>query len=559
MTDEILRHNSQSYVIGKQDPFLPMGRIGDALRQAANNWPHFEALVSVEQGIRLTWSGLDHAVDDLAAGLRALGLCPGDRVGLWAVNSAEWVIVQLATARVGMILVTINPAYRVEEFKHAVAASGCAALLVGPAYKTSNFAELTLESEPNLGSVSQQTILPTVRVAIQFGSEVTAGFLDWDEVIAAGKRNIDMLHDNERATFNELSPVNIQFTSGTTGLPKGVTLSHQNILQNGWFTGRALGLTERDRLCIPVPLYHCFGMVTGVLACVARGATMVLPSPTFDAERTLSTLAEEACTAVYGVPTMYAAILRLPNFDSYEIQSLRTGIMAGSICPEDLMLDVMTRMHVSDLAICYGMTEAPVSFQTSPADTIAERTGTVGRIQPNVEAKIISESGDTVQCGVTGEICVRGYNVMVGYWGDPASTATTKDSEGWLRTGDLGTIDASGFLNIVGRIKDMVIRGGENLYPKEIEEYLRTHSEIMDVHVFGVADAHYGEELCAWVSVTSTSTLTEGDLKFFCHGKISHNKIPKYVRFVETFPMTVTGKVQKHIMRAEMESRLAQP
>ncbi|WP_295441790.1 AMP-binding protein [Sphingorhabdus sp. EL138] len=307
MTDGISRHNSQSYVMGKQLPFLPMGRIGDALRQAANNWPHFEALVSVEQGIRLTWSGLDHAVDDLAAGLRALGLCPGDRVGLWAVNSAEWVIVQLATARVGMILVTINPAYRVEEFKHAVAASGCAALIVGPAYKTSNFAELTLESEPNLGSVSQQIMLPTIRVAIQFGSEITAGFLDWDEVIAAGKRNIDMLHDNEPATFNELSPVNIQFTSGTTGLPKGVTLSHQNILQNGWFTGRALGLTERDRLCIPVPLYHCFGLVTGVLACVARGATMVLPSPTFDAERTLSTLAEEACTAVYGVPTLWSA------------------------------------------------------------------------------------------------------------------------------------------------------------------------------------------------------------------------------------------------------------
>ncbi len=547
-----------SYVAGQQVPFLPTGRIGDALRRAAGNWPDFEALVSVEQDIRFTWSELDEAIDEFAAGLIALGLHAGERVGLWAVNSAEWVIVQLATARAGMILVTINPAYRVEEFKYAVRAAGCAALIVGPAYKSSDFAKLTLEAEPDLGNLERQSVLPSLAVAIQFGAPSLPGFISWDHVLAAGQADGRKLVDAASGSFNELSPVNIQFTSGTTGLPKGVTLNHQNILQNGWFTGGALGLTEHDRLCIPVPLYHCFGMVTGVLACVARGTTMVLPSSTFDAVRTLAALAVEKCTAIYGVPTMYAAMLRSPDFGSYDLQSLRTGIMAGSICPVDLMLDVMTRMHVSQLAICYGMTEAPVSFQTSPEDTIAERTGTVGGIQPNVEAKIISENGKIVERGTTGEICVRGYNTMAGYWGDPAATAAAKDGSGWVHTGDLGTIDADGYLRIVGRINDMVIRGGENIYPKEIEDFLRTHPAIIDVQVFGVSDAHYGEELCAWIQAESASTLIEEDVKSFCLGKISHNKIPEYICFVDSFPMTVTGKVQKHVMRTQMEERLSQ-
>lgn len=558
MTNARQQADSDSYVTGQQKPFLATGRIGDALREAAKCWPNVEALVSVEQGVRLTWSELDVAVDNFAVGLIAMGIRCGDRVGLWAVNSAEWVIVQLATARAGMILVTINPAYRAEEFRFAVTAAGCAALIVGPAYKNSNFAKLVLEAEPNLGIPDQQTILPTIRLAIQFGSRPMHGFMNWDDVSAAGLTYRDKAIHNIFSSFSELSPVNIQFTSGTTGLPKGVTLSHQNILQNGWFTGGALALTERDRLCIPVPLYHCFGMVTGVLACLARGTTMVLPAPVFDAVRTLDTLEREACTAIYGVPTMYAAMLRSPDFGTYNLQSLRTGIMAGSICPVELMLDVMTRMNVRQLAICYGMTEAPVTFQTSPADTIAERTGTVGKIQPNVEAKIISETGQIVDRGVTGEICVRGYNTMIGYWGDPAATAATKDEKGWVHTGDLGKIDANGFLHIVGRIKDMVIRGGENLYPKEIEEFLRTHPEIIDVQVFGVSDRYYGEELCAWINTEPTSSLREEDVKTFCQGKISHNKIPKYVRFVQSFPMTVTGKVQKHVLRALMEEELGQ-
>lgn len=550
--------DSDSYVAGQQEPFLTTGRIGDALREAAARWPKVEALVSVEQRVRLTWSELDTAVDNFAVGLISMGLRSGDRVGLWAVNSAEWVIVQLATARAGMILVTINPAYRAEEFRFAMTAAECAALIVGPAYKNSSFANLALEAEPNLGNFVQQEMLPAIRVAIQFGSRPIHGFVNWDDVSAAGLTYSDKAIDNIFSGFTEQSPVNIQFTSGTTGVPKGVTLSHQNILQNGWFTGGALGLTERDRLCIPVPLYHCFGMVTGVLACLTRGATMILPGPVFDAVGTLDALASEGCTAIYGVPTMYAAMLRSPGFANYNLQSLRTGIMAGSICPVDLMLDVMTRMNVGQLAICYGMTEAPVSFQTSPADTIAERTGTVGRIQPNVEAKIISETGQIVERGVTGEICVRGYNTMIGYWGDPDATAATKDEREWVHTGDLGIIDANGFLHIVGRIKDMVIRGGENLYPKEIEEFLRAHPEIIDVQVFGVSDRYYGEELCAWIHVERTSSLSEEDVKTFCQGKISHNKIPKYVRFVQSFPMTVTGKVQKHVLRAQMEERLRQ-
>lgn len=551
-------HND-SYVAGQQEPFLTTSRIGDALRQAAKNWPNVEALVSAEQGIRLTWSELDTAVDEFAIGLVAMGLSCGDRVGLWAVNSAEWVIVQLATARAGLILVTINPAYRAEEFRFAVTAAGCAALIVGPAYKSSDFARMTLDAEPNLGNPGKQEILPTIRVAIQFGADIQSGFVLWDDVSAAGRTYDGKSINDIFPHFSELSPVNIQFTSGTTGLPKGVTLSHQNILQNGWFTGGALGLTERDRLCIPVPLYHCFGMVTGVLACLARGTTMVLPGRAFDPERTLDTLTRESCTAIYGVPTMYAALLRSPDFKNYDLQQLRTGIMAGSVCPVDLMLDVMTRMNVGQLAICYGMTEAPVSFQTSPADTIAERTGTVGRIQPNVESKIISETGQIVERGVTGEICVRGYNTMIGYWGDQAATAATKDEQGWVHTGDLGKIDANGFLHVVGRIKDMVIRGGENLYPKEIEEFLRTHPEIIDVQVFGVSDEYYGEELCAWIQAEPTGSLTEEDVKSFCNESISHNKIPKFFRFVQSFPMTVTGKVQKHVLRTQMEEQLNQP
>lgn len=551
-----LVERSASHVHGISSEFLTNGCIGDALHAAASRWPNQEALVSVAQNVRLTWSEIAQTVGELAAGLLASGLRPGDRVGLWSMNSAEWVVAQLATASAGLILVTINPAYRIAEFSHVMKVAGCAAIIVGPAYKSSDFAGMLREAEPALFTGRVAEILPDLRLAIQFGAPDLFGFVTWDDILVRGRTAGPAAHASTADDFNDLSPVNIQFTSGTTGQPKGVVLSHRNILQNGWFTGKALGLTEHDRLCLPVPLYHCFGMVTGVLACVAHGTTLILPSEAFNPAHTLKALNEERCTALYGVPTMYLAMLTLPDFGSYDLGSLRTGIMAGSLCPVDLMQDVMTRMHMPELAICYGMTEAPVSFQTSPLHRIDQRLDTVGTVQPNIEAKIVSDDGATVAPGVPGEICVRGYNTMIGYWNDPDATRATKDADGWVHTGDLGTIDEDGFLRIVGRIKEMVIRGGENLYPKEIEDFLRQHPDIVEVHAFGVPDAVYGEEMCAWIRSSEQSLLDGSDVRDFCVGRLSHNKIPRHICFVNAYPMTITGKVQKHVMRAQMEKRL---
>jgi fatty-acyl-CoA synthase len=548
---------SASQVEGVAAEFLTAACIGDALQAAAQRWPHREALVSPGQNLRLTWSELEQVVGELAAGLLASGLRPGDRVALWAMNSAEWVIAQLATASAGLVLVTINPAYRVAEFTHAMQAAGCAAIIVGPAYKSSDFAGMLGEAEPALLAGGATQVLTDLRLAMQFGVPQLTGFAAWENILALGRTADPAIVQSAVLSLDDLSPVNIQFTSGTTGLPKGVVLSHRNILQNGWFTGAALGLTERDRLCLPVPLYHCFGMVTGVLACLAHGTALVLPGAAFGAEQTLKALADERCTALYGVPTMYLAMLSSPDFAAHDLSSLRTGIMAGSLCKAELMQDVMTRMHMPELAICYGMTEAPVSFQTSPLMRLDQRLDTVGAVQPNIEAKIVSDLGATVAPGVPGEICVRGYNTMIGYWNDPEATAATKDSEGWVHTGDLGTIDRDGFLRIVGRIKEMVIRGGENLYPKEIEDFLRQHPDVVEVHAFGVADAIYGEELCAWIRTTEPNLLNDSAERDFCAERLSHNKVPKHIRFVDAYPITITGKVQKHVMRAQMEHLLA--
>ncbi|MGE4304065.1 MAG: AMP-binding protein [Novosphingobium sp.] len=542
-----------SHVKGRSEAFFSPGLIGSALTRSAILWPERDALVSLAQGGQYSWADLEREAEHLAKGLLALGLASGDRVALWALNCAEWIIAQFATAKAGMILVTINPAYRVTEFRYAMQAAGCTGIIVGLAFKSSDFAGMLLEVAPELALHERSRKLPNLQVAIGFGIPALPGIANWDEVRAIGRASSRQALDRSEAAMDELQPVNIQFTSGTTGQPKGVTLSHRNILQNGWFTAQALGLTETDRLCLPVPLYHCFGMVTGVLACVTTGAAIVLPGEAFDPYATLVTLENERCTAVYGVPTMYLAMLESSEFAQRDLRALRTGIMAGSLCPPPLMRNVMERMHVADLAICYGMTEAPVSFQTSPRHTIDQRMETVGTVQPNIEVKLVSDSGETVPLGTPGEICVRGYNTMAGYWNDRDATAGALDTAGWMHTGDLGTLDNDGFLRIVGRIKGMVIRGGENLYPKEIEDFLRRHPDILDVHVFGVSDDTFGEELCARVSLRADCPEDADALRSFCKGRIARHKIPRYIRFVKSFPMTVTGKVQKHEMRRLME------
>jgi len=541
-----------SLVRGSTDrPMLDL-TIGAALSRAAGLWPDAPGLLSVSEQLRFTWSQMDRLASQVAAALLARGLQPGDRIGLWSMNCAQWVITQFAVARAGMVLVTLNPAYRVPEFRQALAKVRCAAVFVGPDYKTSEFARMLFEAVPGLG---EQTAVTLPQFAVSFEASPLPGLLDWAGFVSAAAA-ADIARLNDIAGMGDNEPANIQFTSGTTGAPKGVTLSHRNIINNGWFTGSALGLVAGDRLCLPVPLYHCFGMVTGVLACVAHGAALVLPGPGFDAGSVLEAIAAEQCTALYGVPTMYHALFAHPDFDDNAMISLRTGIMAGSLCPEPLMRAAIERLHMRDIAICYGMTEAPVSFQTSLSDPFECRIGSVGRIQPHIEAKIVDDSGQTVARNGVGEILVRGYNTMLGYWEDAAATKATKDADGWLRTGDLGAIDHAGYLRIVGRLKDMVIRGGENLYPKEIEEFLLGHDGIVDVQVFGVRDDRYGEELCAWIVRRPGVQLADHDVREFCRGRIAHQKVPRHIRFVEAFPMTITGKVQKSVLRGQMEQEL---
>jgi len=551
---------SFSHVKGIDTPALLDHTIGRALTIAAKTYGGREALVSVHQNVRLTYQELETKAQELAVGFLALGLKPGDRIGIWAPNCVEWTLTQFATAKAGLILVNINPAYRLYELEYALNKVECRALVLAESFKTSQYFQMIQELAPELAGCSpgalQSKKLPHLEMVIGFGGAIPAGFLNLDDLT----KNISADHraalEKVEDTLTAKDPINIQFTSGTTGSPKGATLTHHNILNNGFFVGEAMKLTSSDRMAIPVPLYHCFGMVMGNLGCVTHGACMIYPAATFEPDAVLKTVQAEKCTVLYGVPTMFVAELAAPDFGSYDLSSLRTGIMAGAPCPTEVMKQVISDMHMSEVTIAYGMTEtSPVSFQSATTDPLERRVSTVGRVLPHLEVKIVDEDGNTTPCGEKGELCTKGYSVMMGYWNDTERTAEAL-IDGWMHTGDLGTIDAEGYGNIVGRVKDMVIRGGENLYPREIEEFLYTHPDIVEVAVFGVPDDKYGEELCAWVQINEGSKLNEDGVKDFCKGQIAHFKIPRYVRFVDEFPMTVTGKIQKFQMRDAMSTEL---
>ena len=550
-----------SYVSGVSDVPLLGHTIGHALDRAATQWADRIALISRAQAVRWTWRELRDRADALAVGLLAFGLNRGDRIGIWSLNRAEWALTQFAAARAGLVLVTINPAYRLSELEFALNKVGCSVLVTATRFKNSDYISMVKTLAPELAASRPGQLsaarLPQLRAVVQIGGPNVAGAIPFDEVAArGGKSEVSA----SRALAREIQfddAANIQFTSGTTGSPKGVTLTHHNILNNGYFVGRAMRLTEADRICIPVPLYHCFGMVMGNLAALTHGCAMVYPSEGFDPLATLDAVQAEGCTALYGVPTMFIAELDHPDFSRFDLGALRTGIMAGAPCPIEVMRKVIDRMNMRDVTIAYGMTEtSPVSFQSAIGDSVERRVATVGRIQPHLEVKIVDSEGDVVPRGQSGKLCTRGYSVMLGYWGDKEKTDDVVDAAGWMHTGDLATLDEEGYCNIVGRIKDMVIRGGENLYPREIEEFLFRHPKIQEVQVFGVADTKYGEELCAWIRLRDGETMSEDDVRSFCQGQIAHQKIPRYVEFVNEFPMTVTGKIQKFIMRQKVEEQL---
>ncbi|MEI2735526.1 MAG: AMP-binding protein [Rhodoblastus sp.] len=520
-----------------------------------------EALVSRHQNDRLTYGELKRRVDAVACSLLRLGLEKGDRVAIWSQNNVEWLLTQHATAKAGLVLVNINPAYRRAELEYAINKVGCRAIVLSPAFKTSNYLEMLNDLAPELGAATPGALkaarLPTLQFVIRLGDEQTPGMFNFGDLLAppsdAEKDRLAALG----ATLKADEPINIQFTSGTTGNPKGATLTHRNILNNGFFVGEAIRLTEKDRICVPVPLYHCFGMVMANLGALTHGATLVYPAEAFDPLAVLQSVSEERCTTLYGVPTMFIGALDHPDFAKYDMSSLRTGIMAGSPCPIEVMKRVIGQMHMNEVTIAYGMTEtSPVSTQSGVDDSIEHRVSTVGRVQPHVEIKIVDTDGNTVPRGVTGEFCTRGYSIMRGYWGDIAKTAEAVDGEGWMHTGDLAIMDEDGYCNIVGRIKDMVIRGGENVYPREIEEFLYRHPKIKDVQVVGLPDKKFGEELCAWIVPRENETITEEEVRDFCKGQIAHYKVPRYIKFVDGFPMTVTGKIQKFLIRDQMKQEL---
>jgi fatty-acyl-CoA synthase len=550
----------ESYVQGNSGLPLIRKTIGALLDEVSATDGSRDALIVAHQKIRWTYSELKMRSDAFASGLLALGLEPGDRVGIWAPNCAEWTIAQFATAKAGLILVNINPAYRLSELEHVLHAVGCRALIAAARFKTSDYIAMIRELVPELGNGSSElksARLPALRYVISIGGSYP-GCLPFDGVLDRGKQLGSRRLYSVAAAIRMDDAVNIQFTSGTTGLPKGATLSHHNLINNAFFVGEATGIKLGSRVCIPVPLYHCFGMVMGNLGCVTHAATMVYPSESFDPLTTLETVEAERCDVLYGVPTMFIAQLNHPEFSRFDLSSLRCGIMAGAPCPIEVMKEVASAMHMSEITIAYGMTEtSPVSFQSSRDDPLELRVSTVGRIQPHLEVKIVDQNGRIVPRGEAGELCTRGYSVMLGYWNDEVRTREVIDSAGWMHTGDLATIDDDGYCRIVGRIKDMVIRGGENIYPREVEEYLYGHPDIQDVQVFGVPDMKYGEELCAWIVSRAGATLEEEGVRRFCQERISHYKIPRYIRFVESFPSTVTGKVQKFAMREAMIEEFA--
>jgi fatty-acyl-CoA synthase len=525
-----------SYAHGASTVPLLGQTIGENLAETARRFPDAEALVVRHQDVRLTYAELDAEVDRVGRGLLALGLENGDRVGIWSPNCAEWVLVQYATARAGVVLVNINPAYRTHELEYAVRQSGCRVLIAATDFKTSDYRAMIEEVRP---------ALPELERVVFLGTE------DWPALLDGGADLPESALAERGGALAFDDAINIQYTSGTTGFPKGATLSHHNILNNGYFIGEGCRYTEADRVCIPVPFYHCFGMVLGNLACTTHGAAMVIPAPAFEPAATLEAVEAERCTSLYGVPTMFIAELALPNFADYDLSSLRTGIMAGSPCPVEVMKRCINEMHMEEVTICYGMTEtSPVSTQTLTDDPIDKRVGTVGRVHPHVEVKIVDpESTLVMPRGTPGELCTRGYSVMLSYWNDAEKTAEAIDAARWMHTGDLAVMDDEGYVNIVGRIKDLVIRGGENVYPREVEEFLYSHPDIVEVQVIGVPDLKYGEEIMAWVKLREGASLDAEGVRAFCQGKIAHYKIPRYIHVTDEFPMTVTGKVQKFKMR----------
>ena len=553
---------TRSYYSGASDAQIIYETIGSYFDKIANLHSTNSALVVRHQGINWTYGELQARVDQLAMGLIHLGIEPGDRVGIWGPNSSEWVLVQLATAKIGAIMVCINPAYRLYELEYALNKVECKTLITDVSFKTSDYVGMINTLAPELESSHlghlEAKKLPYLKHVIRMGSDNTPGMYNFDAVCAAGTDDDQATMDALQGRLQPDDAINIQFTSGTTGNPKGATLSHCNILNNGFLTGLAMQLGPEDKLCIPVPLYHCFGMVLSVLACVSHGATMVFPGPAFDPEETLKSVDNEGCTALHGVPTMFITELDHPRFSDYDLSTLRTGIMAGAPCPVEVMKRVLSEMHMDDILIAYGQTElSPINNMTLPNETLERRTETVGRAMPWVEIKVVDEAGRVVPVGQKGEICTRGYSVMQGYWNDEERTAETIDSAGWLHSGDIATMDEAGYVRIVGRIKDMIIRGGENIYPREVEEFLYQHPAISEVQVFGVPDEKMGEEVCAWIQLNDGFDLSDEDVKAYCRDQITHFKIPRHIRFVTEYPMTVTGKIQKFVMRDEMLTQLS--
>jgi fatty-acyl-CoA synthase len=558
---------TRSLAVGATDVPLIGQTIGAFFDAMADRQPAHEALVSVHQGQRYTYRQLQQVANQLASALLRQGLAPGDRVGIWSHNNAEWVLMQIATAKAGLVLVNINPAYRTSEVEYALNKVGCKLLVTMARFKTSDYLGMLRELAPEWaagqpGQLSARQ-LPHLKTVVWIDAGVdaasldTSGLMAFSALLAQGDANDPRLAE-VATTLRATDPINIQFTSGTTGFPKGATLTHRNILNNGFFIGECMKLTAADRLCIPVPLYHCFGMVLGNLACFTHGSTIVYPNDGFDPLTVLQTVQDEKCTGLHGVPTMFIAELDHPRFAEFDLSTLRTGIMAGSPCPIEVMKRVVSDMHLSEVTIAYGMTEtSPVSCQSSTDTPLDKRVATVGQVQPHLEIKIVDpDTGAVVPVGQRGEFCTRGYSVMHGYWDDEAKTREAIDADGWMHTGDLATMDAEGYVNIVGRIKDMVIRGGENIYPREIEEFLYRHPAVQDVQVVGVPDQKYGEELCAWVIAKPGTAPTEDDIRAFCKGQIAHYKVPRYIRFVDAFPMTVTGKIQKFRIRDAMKEQL---
>jgi fatty-acyl-CoA synthase len=551
-----------SYTSATSDTPLLGLTIGDMFDRTAEKYPDQPALIARHQHIHLTYRELQEQVNQCARGLMQMGVRKGQCIGIWSPTRAEWCITQFASSKIGAILVNINPAYRLHELEYALNQSGCRALVIAPQFKSSNYTEMVSTLAPELGECEAGKLkaarLPALTTVIRLGEEKIAGMFTWGELIRAGDAiNDEQLREEQRSLeFDD--PINIQYTSGTTGFPKGATLSHHNILNNGYFVARLQNITHMDKICIPVPLYHCFGMVMGNLGCVTHGAAMVYPSEGFEPLATLEAVQEEKCTSLYGVPTMFIAELDSPDFARFDLSSLRTGVMAGSPCPVEVMKKVISLMHMSDVEICYGMTEtSPVSTQTRSNSPLDKRVGTVGVISPHLEIKIVDPaSGQVVPIGQAGELCTRGYSVMLGYWNNEKASADAIDKARWMHTGDLATMDEEGYINIVGRIKDMIIRGGENVYPREIEEFLYTHARVSDVQVIGVPDARYGEEIMAWVKLKPGEEITAEELREFCKGQIAHYKIPRYIKFVESFPMTVTGKIMKFQMREQSTEEL---